>query len=132
MDFIGKHRGWFAWMSLRRAVYTWTGYWSFDREYLKEEPLDPPNVFLRTTLTILMLLGLRRLFRENTGAGFSFRRRTVLLSGALLLHACESGVYLSTGPDSSLYLRSYFLIGRKQRSQERAPEEAEVSLQCAL
>ena len=34
-------------MTLRRAIYTWTGYWSFAPEYLKEEPLDPPNIFVQ-------------------------------------------------------------------------------------
>ena len=44
----------------------WTGYWSFDRSYLKEEPLDPPNIFLDTTMTILGLLGLLRVFRKDS------------------------------------------------------------------
>jgi hypothetical protein len=40
----------------------WTGYWSFDRAYLKEEPLDPPNIFVNTTMTILALWGLGRVW----------------------------------------------------------------------
>ena len=56
-DFIRSHPAWFAWMTLRRIVYMWTGYWSFDRAYLKDEPLDPPNIFVNTTMTMLGLLG---------------------------------------------------------------------------
>ena len=26
------------------AVYLWTGYWSFDRDYLALEPMDPANI----------------------------------------------------------------------------------------
>jgi 4-amino-4-deoxy-L-arabinose transferase-like glycosyltransferase len=64
-DYIRAHPGWYVWMTCRRAVYMWTGYWSFSREYLKEEPLDPPNIFVDTTLTILALLGLRRVFQQE-------------------------------------------------------------------
>jgi 4-amino-4-deoxy-L-arabinose transferase-like glycosyltransferase len=67
--FIRTHPGWFLWMSLRRAVYMWTGFWSFDRAYLAQEPLDPPNVFMATSLTVLALLGLWKAFRdENVNA----------------------------------------------------------------
>jgi len=44
----------------------WTGYWSFDGAYLKDEPLDPPNIFVDTTMSILALLGLRRVFQRNS------------------------------------------------------------------
>jgi 4-amino-4-deoxy-L-arabinose transferase-like glycosyltransferase len=63
VDYIRAHPGWYAWMTCRRAIYMWTGYWSLSREYLKQEPLDPPNIFVATTLTILAFLGLRRVFR---------------------------------------------------------------------
>jgi 4-amino-4-deoxy-L-arabinose transferase-like glycosyltransferase len=65
MDYIRAHPAWYAWMTGRRIVYMWTGYWSLSREYLKDEPLDPPNIFVDTTLTILALLGLWRVFREE-------------------------------------------------------------------
>jgi 4-amino-4-deoxy-L-arabinose transferase-like glycosyltransferase len=63
VDYIRAHPGWYAWMTGRRIVYMWTGYWSLSREYLKDEPLDPPNIFVATTLTILALVGLWRVFR---------------------------------------------------------------------
>ena len=45
VEFIRANPGWYMRTSIRRAVFLWTGYWSLDREYLKEEPLDPPNIF---------------------------------------------------------------------------------------
>jgi hypothetical protein len=63
--FIRGNPGWYVWTSLRRAVFLWTGYWSFDREYLKQEPLDPPNILFCTTLTILTLLGLWRAWEAD-------------------------------------------------------------------
>jgi 4-amino-4-deoxy-L-arabinose transferase-like glycosyltransferase len=71
-DFVRSHPGWFVWMTFRRIVYMWTGYWSFDRAYLKEEPLDPPNILLDTTLTILALWGLRRVFKQDDALGVRF------------------------------------------------------------
>ncbi len=56
--YIHAHPGWYAAMCLRRAVYLWTGYWSFDRAYLAMEPADPENVPFATALTLLALAGL--------------------------------------------------------------------------
>jgi len=65
LDFIRTHPKWFAVVTVRRFAYIWTGFWSFDKRYLAEEPFDPPNIFLCTGLTILMLIGLRRLWRAD-------------------------------------------------------------------
>lgn len=56
--YIAAHRGWFVEMCLRRAVYLWTGYWSFSSDYLQMEPMDPFNVPFQSCLTLLMLAGL--------------------------------------------------------------------------
>ena len=71
-DFIRSHPGWFVWMTFRRALYMWTGYWSFDRAYLKDEPLDPPNILVNTTMTILGLWGLRRVWQRDSALGVRF------------------------------------------------------------
>src|SRR3954470_18011438 len=71
-NYIRSHPGWFAWMTGRRIIYLWTGYWSLDRAYLKDEPLDPPNILVNTTLTVLALLGLRRVFRRDPNLGIRF------------------------------------------------------------
>ena len=65
LEFIRAHKGWFAWVTVRRFTYIWTGFWSFNPRYLAEEPLDPFNIFFSTSLTLLTLAGLYRLFREN-------------------------------------------------------------------
>jgi hypothetical protein len=70
--FIGSHPGWYVKMTLRRVLYLWTGYWSFARAYLAEEPLDPPNIFVATTMTLLAFIGLGRLFRRDCGLAVRF------------------------------------------------------------
>jgi hypothetical protein len=62
--YIAAHQDWFAGMSLRRAVYLWTGYWSFDSAYLQMEPMDPFNVPFQTCLTLLALAGLGVAWRQ--------------------------------------------------------------------
>jgi 4-amino-4-deoxy-L-arabinose transferase-like glycosyltransferase len=71
-DYVRAHPAWFLWMTGRRIVYLWTGYWSFSREYLKDEPLDPPNIFVATTMTVLALFGLQRTFRLDSSLAARF------------------------------------------------------------
>ncbi|HMD15915.1 MAG TPA: hypothetical protein VKH18_04545 [Terriglobales bacterium] len=72
VEFIRTHPRWFAVVTVRRFVYIWTGFWSFDERYLAEEPLDPPNIFFCTALTVMMLIGLRRVWRENRSIAVLF------------------------------------------------------------
>jgi 4-amino-4-deoxy-L-arabinose transferase-like glycosyltransferase len=65
LDFINHHRGLYVWMTVRRVVYLWTGYWSSSHRYLQEEPMDPPNIVFCTLLTVLTLAGLRRAWRDR-------------------------------------------------------------------
>lgn len=58
--FVGAHKLLYARQTLRRIVYIWTGFWSFSRRYLREEPADPGNIIFCTGLSILTFLGLRR------------------------------------------------------------------------
>jgi len=91
IEFIRANPGWFAWTSARRAVYLWTGYWSLDRDYLKEEPLDPPNIFLCTTLTILALLGLWRAWRVDWSGALPYA--LVLFAFPLIYYFTSPEVY---------------------------------------
>ncbi len=62
--FLKSNPGIVLWRSLRRFVYMWTGYWSFRREYLREEPFDPLNIVFCTAFTLSALAGLRQAFRR--------------------------------------------------------------------
>jgi Dolichyl-phosphate-mannose-protein mannosyltransferase len=68
LEYISHHREQFLWMASRRALYMWTNYWSFNPDYLKEEPFDVPAVFLCTTLTTLSLSGLWMGWRSISSA----------------------------------------------------------------
>ena len=69
---ILAHPGNFVELSLRRAVYMWTNFWSFSQRYMQAEPLDPPNIFLCTALTVLALAGLWRAFQRGASTGVPY------------------------------------------------------------
>jgi len=91
VEFIRANPGWYAWTTVRRAVFLWTGYWSLDRAYLKDEPLDPPNIFMCTTLTVLALLGLWRAWRMDWGRAMPYA--LVLFSFPLIYYITSPEVY---------------------------------------
>jgi hypothetical protein len=65
LRFINSHRQLYVQQTLRRAVYLWTGFWSFNPRYLQEEPADPFNIIFCSGLTILTLTGLRQAWVTN-------------------------------------------------------------------
>jgi len=64
-DWIRKHPLDFANEVRHRAVYYWTGYWSFKPEYLAIEPTEIPMMFYVSCVTIFMLRGICRLWKRN-------------------------------------------------------------------
>jgi 4-amino-4-deoxy-L-arabinose transferase-like glycosyltransferase len=62
------HYSFLAIKSLRRFVYYWTGYWSFSAEELQAQPYTIENCFYVTCMTLLMLIGIRRLWGQNRTA----------------------------------------------------------------
>jgi len=63
--YIHQHPRWYARMSARRALYLWTGFWSFNKDYLAMEPADLENIPFATCLTLLGLLGLFLAWRRQ-------------------------------------------------------------------
>jgi 4-amino-4-deoxy-L-arabinose transferase-like glycosyltransferase len=124
LAFIGNHPGWFLWMTLRRAFYLWTGYWSFSRTYLVEEPLDPPNIFVQTTLSLLALTGLWQVFRSH---------KPLAVRYAIVL-ACFPAAYYLSHPETYYFrpadpivvvLAAYTVVGFLERFERKAAEKRE-------
>ncbi len=88
-QFISEHPGFFAWLTVRRFVYTWTGFWSLDSKFLADEPFHIPNVIFSATMTFLLLTGFH--FARQNGIGRDFMP---LLIGIL----CFPMVYYFTHP----------------------------------
>ena len=86
---IAQHPGYFVTTSLRRALFLWTGFWSLNRDYLREEPMDLANIPLCTAFTVLALVGLVRAFRQREPWAWLF-------ASALLFFPL---VYYTTSPE---------------------------------
>ncbi len=65
LDFISRYPGEFLYLTFRRFLMIWTGLWSLSREYLAKEPLQMPNVFFCSTVTVIMVMGLRRAWSSS-------------------------------------------------------------------
>jgi Dolichyl-phosphate-mannose-protein mannosyltransferase len=88
IEYIENHPGRYAIRSLRHVVFMWTGFWSFNHEYLRQEPFDPENIFFLSSLSILSFAGLYRGIREA-------RTKTVALAYLLVLLSFPVPYYLS-------------------------------------
>jgi Dolichyl-phosphate-mannose-protein mannosyltransferase len=100
--------GWFIWTSFRRAVFLWTGYWSFSRWYLEQEPLDPPNIVLCTSLTVLALCGLRKAFRASASVAVPYA--LVLFSFPLIYYITSPEVYYRRPIDPMFVVLAMFAV----------------------
>jgi hypothetical protein len=114
---IRQYPAWFAWRTVRRIVYLWTGYWSFDRGYMAKEPMDLPNIPVCTAMTVFGLLGLRELFRRDRGLGTLFGMAIFIFP--LIYYVTSPETYYRRPIDTFLVLMgaSYLAIrtGRRVR-----------------
>jgi hypothetical protein len=69
---IRQHPFFIAGLSLRRVLFYWTAYWSFDPDYMSREPTELPNMFYCTFITLLMLRGTWRFWRMNRAAALPY------------------------------------------------------------
>jgi 4-amino-4-deoxy-L-arabinose transferase-like glycosyltransferase len=90
LAFITSHPGWFAAVTARRILYMWTSFWSFDRDYLSQEPFAIPDIFLTVVMDALALAGLIGAFR---------RRSPVAVTFALVLVFFPMVYYVTHGED---------------------------------
>ena len=89
--YIRNHPGSFVFASFRRIIFTWTGFWSFNRRYLAENRFDLPNIGFCSALTILMLLGLRQAFRQSPTFAVPFA--LVLLFYPLIYYLTHAALF---------------------------------------
>jgi hypothetical protein len=123
--YIRSHRAQYVYRVLRRIIYIWTGFWSFNRAYLAEEPLDVPNIFLSTTMTVLALGGLLRLYRTRTGPSLAARFALVFVFFPLAYYFSHPETYYFRPVDPLIVvLAAYFVTERFGVRPQRKDGEA--------
>lgn len=119
LSFVETHPGIYLWRCVRRIVFMWTGFWSFQSEYLREEPFDPANIFFCTLFTLLALAGLRKAFRD---------RRDMAILYVLILGTFPIVFYL-THPDLAyrhpidpevVILAGYAIVSRRPVAEDKS------------
>lgn len=125
-DFIRAHFPAFILLSIRRAIYMWTNYWSFSQRYLAAEPLDPPNILLCTLLTILALLGLRRAFREK-GSAVAMPYLIVFIFFPLVYYVTHPEDYYRRPMDPFFVILAAYAIASRLRSRAPVPAQSEAA-----
>jgi 4-amino-4-deoxy-L-arabinose transferase-like glycosyltransferase len=71
-EFLAHHRRFFVGLTLRRAFCYWTGFWSLDPAYTRQEPTQIPNVFFCSSLTLLSLFGMFSWWRRDPTSAFAY------------------------------------------------------------
>lgn len=128
LAYIDAHPGFFLITSLRRVLYLWTGFWSFSRWYLAQEPLDVPNIFFSVWLTVLCLIGLWRAFRTNAMRAAPYA--AMLLSFPVVYYVTHVEVYYRRQIDPIMVVLAVYAIttmARKNVQILEAKEELQVA-----
>ena len=57
IDYIRANPAAFLQLTLRRILFVWTGFWSWDRRYLDSEPAQVPLMFFQSAMFALIVVG---------------------------------------------------------------------------
>jgi 4-amino-4-deoxy-L-arabinose transferase-like glycosyltransferase len=134
LAYIEHHPQEYLWLTVRRFVYTWTGYWSFQSTYEAQNPYDSYDILLVTPITLLMLFGLIEAFqRRREGAG--------LLASILVLYPAvyyishASMRYRHVVDPLIVMLTAFGVVALRERAQVPAkaeePEWEEIPAEVA-
>lgn len=72
LEYVEHHPAFFVSLTARRIVRFWTGFWSFRKDYLADEPMDVPNLFFCGGVTLLVLRGMRRWWKEDRSSALPY------------------------------------------------------------
>lgn len=117
LDFIGTHPGTFAWLTIKRISYIWTGIWSLAPRDLLAEPLDALNIPISTALSVLAFVGLRMAFRR--GILIAWPCALVLFSVPLVYYVTHINIRYRHPMDPFLILlAAYAVVESSTRARE--------------
>jgi 4-amino-4-deoxy-L-arabinose transferase-like glycosyltransferase len=64
ITYIEAHKSEFWWMTLRRAIYTWTSFWSFEHEFSRRDPMYISGLIYFSALSAFSFAGLWFAWRD--------------------------------------------------------------------
>ncbi|HKW62165.1 MAG TPA: glycosyltransferase family 39 protein [Candidatus Acidoferrum sp.] len=87
---LAQHPGLYVVQCLRRFLYLWTGFWNLDPSNLQDEFHGFANVYLTVSLTLAMLVGLWRAWRNSFALGDGAIDTNGLMKNSVGLQAAPS------------------------------------------
>src|SRR5271157_105624 len=108
LDFIQHHPALYLWRCIRRFVYIWTGFWSLNQEYLREEPFDVANIFFCTAFTVLAMTGLYRAFQRSWNATMPYA--LILLAFPVAYYVAHPEISFRQPIDPALVIFASFAV----------------------
>ena len=116
VTFIKANPGWYAWTTLRRIFFIWTGYWSLDHSYLQQEEWDPENMVFSSAFTLLAFVGLRRAFVRGADAAMLYA--IVLLIFPLTYYITSPELYYRRPLDPMMVVLAVYALIPTRRLDE--------------
>jgi dolichyl-phosphate-mannose-protein mannosyltransferase len=117
LAFIQSHPGIYLWRSFRRVVYVWTGFWSLNREYLRGEPFDLPNICFCTAFTVLAMTGLYKALRNFRNAAMPYA--LTLLVFPLVYYLTHSEIPYRLPIEPELVILTSFTVVSREKTHPR-------------
>jgi hypothetical protein len=129
---IEQHPGYFIRTSLRRALFLWTGFWSLNRNYLSEEPMDLPNIPICAAFTVLTLVGLVKAFRRRERWAWLFASALVFFP--LVFYMTSPEYYYRRPLDALMIVLAVnaFHFGKRAKHKVAASRRRELVLAEAV
>jgi len=125
-DYLKEHFGIVALRSFRRFVYMWTGFWSFNKTYLQEEVFDLYNIPFCTALTILALVGLRKMYLCDPQSIVSYAALLIVFPLVYYIANPEMGYREAYDPEVVILICCAIVSWRSRAREERAEREPDV------
>lgn len=118
---IVSHPAEFLWLSVRRVVFIWTGFWSLSPQFLAAEPLQVENILFASATSLLMLWGMRTalLSREMKAVPYGL----VILSYPLVYYLSHPSIDYRHPIDPQIIVLSAYAVthwvGRRKQVSGR-------------
>ena len=126
---IKRDPKWFAVRTVRRIIFLWTGFWSFERSYLAEETFDIPNIPFCTALTLLALFGLWRTYQHDPMLAVLYA--SMILIFPLIYYITSPEDYYRRPIDTFLVVLAASILSSRGAGWPR-PVEVEVPVHSAI
>lgn len=124
-NFVEHHPGDYVSRSVRRFVYMWAGYWSFNSRYLQEEEFDLADIPFRTILTVLALFGLFKVFRGSPEQAAPYALMLIFFPVVFYLTHPEIAYREPIDPEIVI-LACYALLHMRRRQETTIPLDADA------